>query len=144
MNRHSIASLLLTPIIAVILLSSCSKQGDHYSRNQISSYSSEVLDKWMTIQLRLMKNATGIPNQAFSRHYVYAGIAALESLAPGLSGHANWSGKWNGLTGLPSAKHTVRYYYPANVNGAMAAINKALFPNASAADKMAIDSLKEH
>jgi hypothetical protein len=93
----------------------------------------------MTLQLRLMKNATGIPNQAFARPFAYSGIAALESLAPGLPA---WDYKWNGLTGLPTSNHTIRYYYPANVNAAMAAINKAFFPNASAVDKMAIDSLE--
>ncbi|MBC7826544.1 MAG: vanadium-dependent haloperoxidase [Chitinophagaceae bacterium] len=142
MSRHYMPSLLLTAIIAVLFLSACRKPGDHHHNGQSSMYSSEVLDKWMTMQVRLMKNSTGIPNQAFSRPYVYTGIAALESLAPGLAGHTNWYRKWNGLSGLPSAQHSVRYYYPANVNAAMAAINKALFPNANSADKMAIDSLE--
>ncbi|MBC7886792.1 MAG: vanadium-dependent haloperoxidase [Ferruginibacter sp.] len=141
MNRLSIAHLLLTTIIAGILIGSC-KKNDPPGNNQVSFYSSDVLDKWMTMQLRLMKNATGIPNQAFSRHYVYAGIAAVESVAPGLPAHSNWYRNWNGLTGLPASHHSVNYYYPANVNGAMAFINKALFPNATNADKLAIDSLE--
>ena len=53
-----------------------------------------------------------------------------------------WSAKWNGLTGLPTAANANSYYYPANVNGAMAAINRSFFPNSSAADKAAIDSLE--
>ena len=51
-------------------------------------------------------------------------------------------GNWNGLTGLPTINHSTHYYYPANVNAALAAINKALFPNASNVDKSAIDSLE--
>jgi hypothetical protein len=96
----------------------------------------------MTMQLRLMRNNTSIPNHALSRQYVYAGIAALESLAPGLSGASKWSGNWNGLAGMPMPDHSIKYYYPANVNAAMAAINRSLFPNASNADKLAIDSLE--
>lgn len=96
----------------------------------------------MTMELRLMRNATGIPNQAFSRHFVYAGIAALESIGPGIPAHSHLSSKWNELSGLPTPDYTIRYYYPANVNAAMAFINKALFPNASEADKAAIDSLE--
>jgi hypothetical protein len=97
----------------------------------------------MTMQLRLMRNATGIANHAFSRHFAYAGVAAFESLRPGLLAPGlQWSDKWNGLTGLPVFNHAKKYYYPANVNAAMAALNKAMFPNASAADKFAIDSLE--
>lgn len=141
MNRHSIASLFLISIFTILMLSSCKKNGDHHN-NGSSKFSADVLDKWMTMQLRLMRNATGIPNQAFSRHYVYAGIAALESLEPDFSTHLKWSGKWNGLVGLPVPDPSGRYYYPANVNAAMAAINRAFFPNASSTDKMAIDSLE--
>lgn len=94
------------------------------------------------MQIRLMTNATGIPNHAFSRHFAYAGITALESLAPGLSEGSPLLKKWNGLTGLPSGGNHRRYYYPANVNAAMASINRSLFPNASNADKLAIDSLE--
>jgi hypothetical protein len=139
-TRRIIAMVILT---AGVLLASCSKDDVRVNEsNQPSSYSSNVLDKWMTMEIRLMRNATGIPNHAFSRHYVYAGIAALQSLAPGLPAHASWSEKFNGLTGLPQADHSVKYYYPANVNGAMATIIRSMFPNASAADKISVDSLE--
>ena len=141
MSRHSIASSFLI-ILSVMTLISCKKNGDYHPHNKTSRYSAEVLDKWMTMQIRLMRNATGIQNQAFSRHFVYAGIAAVEALAPDLASHSRWSGNWNGLAGLPTPHPSDEYYYPANVNAAMAAINKSLFPAASAADKMAIDSLE--
>jgi len=144
-NRHRIASIFIATVLG-ITVSSCHKSEMHLppasNSNHVSSYSSEVLDKWMTLQVRLMRNATGTPNQAFSRHYVYAGIAALESLAPGLPAHAAWSSRWNGLSGLPVPDHSVHYYYPANVNATLASINKALFPNANTTDKAAIDSLE--
>ena len=144
MNRQSIAAYFLTAVFAVATLSSCKKDDDPIpGGNQAQSYTADVLDSWMTLQLRLMRNATGIPNQTFSRQYVYAGIAALESLAPGLKGSYQWSDKWNGLKAtLPIAHPSEKYYYPANVNAAMAAINRSMFPNASAADKQAIDSLE--
>jgi hypothetical protein len=143
-NRLSIASLLLPSVImCLLLISSCRKNDRPDQNNPPSSCSSEVLDKWMTLQLRLLRNATGVPNQAFSRHVAYAGVAALESLSPGMPGHAQWSNKWNGLSGLPVANHSVKYYYPANVNAALAAINRAFFPAASITDKAAIDSLEQ-
>src|SRR5262245_28852527 len=144
MSKYSIAILFLTSVLTILLFISCKKEREPISmNNKPSSYSSEVLDKWMTLQLRLMRNATGIANHAFSRHFAYSGVAALESLRPGLVGQSSqWTNQWNGLTGLPEPGHWKDYYYPANVNAAMAAINKTMFPNANAADKAAIDSLE--
>ena len=144
MIRHTIAFVFLTALLTFILLNSCQREENAISQKyKPSYYSSDVLDKWMTMQLRLMRNSTGIANHAFSRHFAYAGVAAFESLRPGLHGQPlQWSDKWNSLTGLPVVNHSKKYYYPANVNAAMAAFNKAMFPNASAADKTAIDSLE--
>ncbi len=143
MNRHFIAPLVFSALFALILLNSCKKDDYHNGDGKLPSHSSEVLDKWMTLQLRLMRNATGIANHAFSRHFAYSGITALEALKPGLNNqYLSWTKKWNGMTGLPVPGHHKNYYYPANVNAAMAAINKAMFPNANAADKAAIDSLE--
>ena len=143
MPGRSFALFFPVLVTGFLLLGSCKKQEPSINKsNQVSAYSSHVLDKWMGMQLRLMRNASGIPNQAFSRHYVYAGVTALESLAPGLPAHAAWSDKWNGLTGLPAPDHSIKYFYPANINGALAAINRAMFPNAGNVDKTAIDSLE--
>ncbi len=144
LKSNFVATLLLTAGASVFMLASCKKDNNNVQKqNDSSKHSSEVLDKWITLQLRLIKNTTGVPNQAFSRHFAYSGIAAFESLAPGLTGtDKKWSAKWNGLSGLPVAANPNSYYYPANVNGAMASINRSLFPNASAADKAAIDSLE--
>ncbi len=128
-------------IISFALLPAACKKGNIYEPQ--NSYPSDVLDKWMLLQVRLMKNATGIPNQAFSRHYVYAGIAALESLSPGLSANnKKWSSKWNGLSGVPVAGKAKDYYLPAVVNATLASINRQMFPTANASDKAAIDSLE--
>lgn len=142
--KHSFSFLIFAAVTLLIILGSCKKNNDPVTDagQHASSYNAEVLDKWMTIQLRLMRNATGIPNQAFSRQYAYAGITALESLAPGIPGYTIWRSKWNGLKGLPEQGNPKDYYLPANINAAMAAINRALFPNAAATDKAAIDSLE--
>jgi hypothetical protein len=141
-NRPSVTAFLLLVLLLSLVLQSCKKEDGPGHPASPAAYPADVLDKWMTLQLRLMRNASGIPNHAFSRHFAYAGVAALESLAPGLPGQSKWRSRWNGLTGLPSAGHRREYYYPANVNAALATINRAMFPNANEADKMAIDSLE--
>jgi hypothetical protein len=146
MSRRSVACLFFAVIVSTIVLISCQKDDNPVINNlkeKPSSYSSDILDKWMTMQLRFMRNAIGIPNQAFSRYFAYSGVAAFESLKPGMNHQTSeWSDKWNGLTGLPVPAQAKKYYLPANVNAAMAAINRAMFPNANAADKAAIDSLE--
>src|SRR5215218_2148312 len=113
-----------------MLLVSCKKEQETGTKNAAASYSADVLEKWMTLQLRLMRNATGISNHGFARHFAYTGVAALEAMKPSIPGPATWSEKWNGLTCLPAADHAKDYYYPATVNAAMASINKAMFPAA--------------
>ncbi len=141
-NRRIATGLLMASLSTMIVVSSC-KKNDHPNHGQHpAAQSSEVLDKWMTMQLRLMRNATGIANHAFSRHYTYAGIAALESISPGLSSNLKKYRKWNGLTGLPTPELGNVYFYPANANAALASINRSMFPNASTADRAAIDSLE--
>jgi hypothetical protein len=110
--------------------------------NNAAQYSSVVIDKWITMQLRLMRDAVGIPNVAFARYYAYSGIAAFEAqAAPDLT-NASFSSKWNGLTNLPQANKFQSLYSPASVNTALAFMNRNMFITASATDKAAIDSLE--
>jgi hypothetical protein len=107
-----------------------------------SSYSADVIDKWMTMQIRLERDAVGIPNVAFVRYYAYSGVAALASLTPGIPQKDALTTKWNGLTGLPHAESPQNYYWPASVNTALASMNRNIFTTANAIDKAAIDSLE--
>ena len=124
-------------------LSGCNKTEPAFDFNgpDASSYPSDVIDKWITLQLRLMRDATGIPNVGFSRYYAYSGVVAFESLKPGLANNM-FDLNWNGLSGLPQAEEHRRYFWPASVNAGLAAINKSLFPTANTADLAAIDSLE--
>jgi hypothetical protein len=141
MHRQTFAVLLVTMLLTSLI--ACKKENEHYAENRApAAYSSDVVDKWMTMQLRLMQNASGIPNHPFARHFAYSGIAALEAISPGLPFNNRYSKKWQGLTGLPKADETTPYFYPANVNAALAFINRSFFPNASTTDRAAIDSLE--
>ncbi len=112
-------------------------------RNDAARYSSDVIDKWMTMQIRLERDAVGIPNVSFERYYAYSGIAAFESLAPGTSLNNFTHAQWNGLTGLPEADRMNFYYWPASVNTALAYMNRNIFTTATDVDKAAIDSLEQ-
>jgi len=143
LNNYAVSTLL-----CFILLSSsfiaCNKHDPFPLRgnNDAARFSSDVIDKWITMQIRLMRNSTGIPNVAFSRYYAYTGLTAYEAIAPGTILGASLNGKLNGLTNLPSAEKFKIYYWPASVNASLASINRNIFINASAVDKAAIDSLE--
>jgi hypothetical protein len=128
--------------LLMIILFSCTKHeaGPHDSK-PVSNYPNGVLDKWIVLQVRLMRDATGIPNNAFARPYAYSGIAAYESIAPGLSDES-LKIRWNGLSTLPQADKWKLYFWPESLNSAMAEMNRKFFPKASPADSMAIDSLQ--
>ena len=142
---------LLFLTIAIVMMASCQK-GDlvkEYFKNksnghlkQTKTYSSEVAIKWMNMQIRLMAATTGVANVAFSRPYAYSGIALYEAVVPGMPSFHSLANKVNGLTGLPQAQHGTAYHWPTSANAALATINRAMFPNASAVNKAAIDSLE--
>src|SRR5450631_1972600 len=86
-------------VLIIICFSACRKSDDPFrGKNDPAFYSSDVLDKWMTLEIRIYKNATGIFNGGFARPFAYSGICAYESTDPGL---ASWKNKYNGLSGLP-------------------------------------------
>src|SRR5580692_6299159 len=124
-NNCTIGRMLLFLILLGCCFIACNKQ-DHFpfpGNNDASKYSSDVIDKWITMQIRLERDATGIPNVAFVRYYAYSGIAAFEALAPGNALGMAVDPKWNGLTNLPQSDVFKTYYLPASVNTSLAEMN---------------------
>ena len=101
LNNRAMLRILFCFVLLSCSFSACRKP-DHFPfPGNASKYSSDVIDKWITMQVRLERDATGIPNPAFLRYYAYSGIAAFEALAPGTALGISTRGKWNGLTNLP-------------------------------------------
>ena len=149
----------LLTLISVFIFSSCQKQIDqpqkqeeiasvansnsqHGHLQQTNTYPSDVALKWMDMQLRLMRTATGIPNNAFTRPYAYSGITLYESVVPGMPAYQSLASQLNNLSGLPETEPGFAYHWPCSANAALAYINKQMFPNTSAANKTSIDSLE--
>jgi hypothetical protein len=136
--------LLLSFVLLSTCFLACHKQNNSPStqNNNLSHYSSDAIDKWITLQLRLMRNATGIPSVAFSRYYAYTGVAAFEAIELCTKDRDFANVKWNNMTNLPHIDRFKKYYWPASVNTALAYMNRNIFINAKVADKAAIDSLE--
>jgi len=124
------------------LQSSDANDAAKYSSINASKYSSDVIDKWLTIQLRLIRNTAGLNGLVVGRYYAYSGTATFLAIVPGISKNS-FNGKLNGLVRLPQANKSSLLYLPACVNTALATMNRDFFTTASDADKAAIDSLEK-
>ncbi len=132
---------LLFFVIAITGFTGCQKEPGLPVGLPASLYSADVIDKWMTLEIRIYKDATGIGNGAFARPFAYSGISAYESIDPGLF---SWKNKYNGLSGLPETERSKKYNWAASVNASLAEFNRSFFTtaNLNATDLAAIDSLE--
>src|SRR5450755_3650349 len=132
---------LLYVIMAVVCFTGCRKEPGFHVDFPPSLYSADVIDKWMTLEIRIYKSATGFGNGGFARPFAYSGISAYESIDPGL---LSWKHKYNGLSGLPETEPFKKYNWAASVNATLAEINRGFFTTANldATDLAAIDSLE--
>ncbi len=133
--------ILFCLVMTIACFTSCRKEPGFRDELSPSLFSSDVIDKWFTLEIRFYKDATGIGNGAFARPFAYSGISAYESLDPGL---ASWKNKYNGLSGLPETERNKKYYWPASVNASLAEFNRSFFTSAhlNPTDIAAIDSLE--
>src|SRR6266487_1073510 len=110
-----------------------------------SSYTSNVLDKWMEMQIKLMSTTIANFNGPFVRIYGYSGLAAYESIFPGIQKNSSYlfsATALNNIPAMPLTEPNKKYHWPSSVNAALACMNRAMFPNTSPANKIAIDSLE--
>jgi hypothetical protein len=149
------ACLLLT---CILILAGCKKETQtsdqtsdlqsaanktHGHLTQTKTFTSEVVYKWIDMQLRLMRTSSpfvgGLP---VSRIFGYTGIALYESVVPGMPAYQSLSGQLNQFPDMPKTEPGLAYHWPSNANAAMAAITRNFFPTASAANKVSVDSLE--
>lgn len=107
------------------------------------SYSTEVLEKWMLMQIRLMSGTFANFNGPFVRIYSYSGLSAYQAIAPSIT-NPSFLISFSQLNQLPDMPpvESATYYWPASLNAALAYINRAMFPFTSPANKEAMDSLE--
>jgi hypothetical protein len=150
---------MLPTLVLVLIFSACQKQIDqpqvqdevnaaagkneHGHLKQTKEYSSEVVFKWMDMQLRLMRTSVpfigGLP--AF-RPIAYSGVALYESVVAGMPAYQTLSGQLTAMPAMPKTLPGFAYHWPSAANATLAAINRSFFPTTSAANKTAIDSLE--
>ena len=132
-------------ISAVTSLQSFKKNTPVANGTYASSYNTDVLNKWMEMQIKLMSTTIANFNGPFVRVYAYTALAAYESILPGIpknSSHLFSTTFLNKLPALPAIESDKKYHWPSSVNAALAYMNRAMFPITSPSNRVAMDSLE--
>lgn len=148
---------LLLPVVFVFFFS-CQKQIDKQSSTeeissaanknnqrghlkQTKTFSSEVVEKWMDMQLRVMRT-TAMPPPTNSRFFAYSGVALYESVMPGMPANQSLSGQLTEMPAMPQTLPGYGYHWAASANAALALMTKEFYSATSSTNKTSIDSLE--
>ena len=116
----------------------------HGHLQQTKTFSSDVVVSWINLQLQMNKAPlpAGTAGQGNDRCMAYCGIALYESVVPGMPAYQSLSGQLTDFPAMPSTEPGKAYHWAASANGALAEMNRRLFPTTSAANKTAMDNLE--
>lgn len=123
---------------------SLSAQKENGHLKQAKTYSSEVITKWLNMQLDMMRVPLppGTGSQNAERSISYLGITAYEAVLPGMPAYQSLSGQLTDFPKMPETEPGKAYHWAAAANAALASINRKLFPTTSNANKDAMDQLE--
>lgn len=127
-----------------IVLQSCNVKEKDVTPTTVTTLdiNNEVATKWADMTLRLVRGSSGFTPPVASRALGYTGLTMYESIVPALSQNKSLAGQLNSLAKLPTSDPNLKYNWALSLNAAQASINKNIFANTSAANKLTIDSLE--
>ena len=125
-------------------ISTAANNNGHGHLQQTKTFSADVVISWLNLQLDMLRVplAPGTGTQAADRALAYSGIAAYESVVPGMPAYQTLAGQLNGFPAMPSTEPGKAYHWAASANAALAEMNRRLFPTTSATNKANIDNLE--
>lgn len=131
---------LFTVIVLTAILNACSKSPVS-SRSQLDDQSSELVIDWTNVQLRLIRNTTGVTHVAYSRHFAYTGVAIYESLVNGDNKYRSIQPVLNGSIIIPQLPEGNHVFFPAAANAAFGDMLR-FFYGTKQTNTVIIDSLE--
>lgn len=133
---------IINSLVLIIIVLTSSRKGDNPNPAPLPKQDSRLINDWIGVHIRLIRNTTGVTHIAYSRHFSYTGVALYESLVKGTPQYKNIANCLNGTIQLPSAKGNF-IFHPAAANAAMAAMLR-FFYNTKPENVQVIDSLEQH
>jgi hypothetical protein len=141
-KQHKVVSFLFP---GLLLIASCKKTDTPLVQsNETGTYSSEVAQKWMDLELRFLRiSGANIFGMNGNRNFAYTGIALYEAVLPGMPGYQSLAGQLTDMPRMPAVEPNKKYHWPTSANAALSFIIKNLYAtNISDAYKASIDSLE--
>lgn len=136
MKKHIL--LALSFLIAAL---SCGKTEDPLYPSPLHNQKSELIQTWIDLHLKVIKNTSGVSHVAYSRHFAYTGVAVYEALVHGDPQYKSIATSLNGGLQLPQPPQGKPLYWPASANAAMAEMLRFFYP-AKPENIQRIDSLE--
>jgi len=155
--KHTSSKCIGTLFIfgSLLFLVSCKRDSDIVvdganEKTHTKKYSAEVAQKWLDLQLRILRLAGATPTTPGAnpyslngnRQFAYMGIALYESVLPGMPSQQSLYGQLTAMPAMPDVAKKNEYHWPTSANAALAFLTKKFYTVASAANKAAMDSLE--
>lgn len=139
------------PAILILIIFSIQFQGcsddeiinpNPTSGDLTNTYTSQVAFDWYNLQLRLIKQTSGLTPPVSSRALGYTGLVLYESVLPGMPDYKSLSGQLNGMPAMPQINSSESYHWPTSANAALAYITRKMYFNATSQNLASIDSME--
>ncbi len=120
------------------------KPGMNGHLQQTKTFSSEVVTKWLNMQLNMFRLPlpAGTGTQSTDRAMAYSGIAVYEAVVNGMPAYQSLEGQLTDFPDMPNTEPGKAYHWAASANAALAEMSRKLFASTAAANKTAMDNLE--
>lgn len=107
---------------------SCKKESNQETNSQeAKTYSSDVVQKWLGVQLPLLYSPPASYGVNAGRYMAYCGVALYEAVVPGMPEYQSLYGQLNEMPQMPQTEPGKVYHWPTCANAALAEMTRKLF-----------------
>ena len=137
--------LLVCLGLAFVFVTSCRKDSDGPSNNDSSKltadYNASVPKAWYDLMLEIDRYSPGYRPPAAARMMAYVGLAAYESVVPGMPEYQSLVLQYPAMA-IPRIASGEKYHWPSSANAAYATMFRYFYPHIKPADLARIDQLE--
>ncbi len=122
--------VILAVATAVLFTLSCKKDSNPDTNGQLkqtSTYPSDVVKKWLGVQLPLLYSPPVSYGINAGRYMAYCGVAVYEAVLPGMPAYKTLYGQLNEMPQMPVTEPGKAYHWPTCANAALADMTRKLF-----------------
>ncbi|MEP6748933.1 MAG: vanadium-dependent haloperoxidase [Bacteroidota bacterium] len=128
--KQKIVYAMLLVATALLFTLSCKKDSNQDTNDhleQTKTYSSDVVKKWLGVQLPLLYSPPASYGVNAGRYMAYCGVAVYEAVVPGMPNYQSLYGQLNEMPQMPQTEPGKAYHWPTCANAALAEMTRKLF-----------------